>query len=233
MAASKNAKAAPTAESSFRSQLSSFSSRPAFGTAPPPAQPTIQLSDFSFNSIQNKFSSVNPFKSASGGGYIQLPISENGNTSNSSTQEPSWFTMSRWDRIVCFGICFLAAVVLFILCFALFPVLALRPRKFALLWTFASVLFVISFGCLQGPVNYIVHLTSLERLPFTVAYFGSIIMTLVFSMGMRSNWLTIIACVVQIVAALWYTVSYFPLGTQGLRVASRFGIRRVNNWLES
>ncbi|KAK9241377.1 Got1/Sft2-like family-domain-containing protein [Lipomyces kononenkoae] len=163
---------------------------------------------------------------------MQLPISENNGSAN-HIQEPSWFNMSRWDRIVCFGVCLVASIIFFVLCFALFPVLVLRPQKFALLWSLGSLLFVLSFGCLQGPMNYLLHLISLNRLPFTLAYFGSIVLTLVFSLGKFSPILTIIACIIQVVAAVWYTVSYFPLGTQGLRVAGRFGTRRVYAWLDS
>ncbi|KAK9362698.1 Got1/Sft2-like family-domain-containing protein [Lipomyces starkeyi] len=221
----------PTPESSFRQQLNSWTSRRAFSSSPAP-QPSVQLSDFSLSSISNTISNINPFKSGNGGGYMQLPLSEN-DTSTNHIQEPSWFNMSRWDRIVCFGVCLLGSVVFFIICFALFPALALRPRKFAILWSLGSLLFVLSFGCLQGPMNYLLHLISLNRLPFTLAYFGSIALTLVFSLGKRSPILTILACVVQIVAAIWYTVSYFPMGTQGMRVAGRFGARRVYSWLDS
>lgn len=35
---------------------------------------------------------------------------------------------------------------------------------------------------MMGPMNYVYHLFSAPRLPFTAAYFGSIIMTLVFAL---------------------------------------------------
>ncbi|KAK9447862.1 Got1/Sft2-like family-domain-containing protein [Limtongia smithiae] len=160
---------------------------------------------------------------------MQLPISEN----ESAPQEPGWFKLSRWDRIVCFGVCLGASAIFFVVCFALFPVLALRPQKFAVLWSVGSLLFLISFGCLQGPVNYIMHLVSLQRLPFTIAYFGAIILTLVFSLGLHSTILTLLACIVQLIAAIWYAVSYFPFGSQGMRVASRVGLRQINSWMDA
>ncbi|KAK9454553.1 Got1/Sft2-like family-domain-containing protein [Dipodascopsis uninucleata] len=222
---------ASSAESSFRQQFSSWNSRPgnAASTSGNSNGSGIGLNDLSMANITNKLQSINPFKG--GGGYMQLPIAENGQMSG--VQEPSWFNLSRWDRLVCFGICIVISAAIYALCFALFPVLVLRPTKFAILWSLASLLFVISFGCLQGPVNYIVHLTSVNRLPFTVIYFGSIVLTLVFSLGLRSPILTIISCAVQIVAAIWYAVSYFPWGTNGLRLASRLGFRQVNSWLDS
>lgn len=41
--------------------------------------------------------------------------------------------VSRWDRLLIFGGCNLAALACFVICFALFPVLSLKPRKFAIL----------------------------------------------------------------------------------------------------
>ena len=41
--------------------------------------------------------------------------------------------VSRWDRLLIFGACNLAALACFVICFTLFPVLSLRPRKFVIL----------------------------------------------------------------------------------------------------
>lgn len=41
--------------------------------------------------------------------------------------------VSRWDRMLAFTICNLGAAACFVICFFLFPVLSLRPRKFAVL----------------------------------------------------------------------------------------------------
>lgn len=168
----------------------------------------------------------NPFRQE----YLTLPVSERP-SSNEPIEEPSWFTLSRWDRLIVFGVCLAAAALLFTSCFALLPVMATKPRKFATIWTLASLLFVISFGVLQGPVNYIYHLISPGRIWFTIFYFGSIIATLASSIGAKSTILTLISVVLQIIAALWYTISYFPMGTQSLRFASRLGYSQVSSWL--
>lgn len=62
---------------------------------------------------------------------------------------------------------------------------------------------------------YARHLMSQQRLPFTAAYFGSIALTLYFSIGVRSTILTLFAAIIQLAALLWYLVSYFPMGSQG------------------
>lgn len=41
--------------------------------------------------------------------------------------------VSRWDRILIFSGCNLGAAACFIICFFLFPIVAVRPRKFAIL----------------------------------------------------------------------------------------------------
>lgn len=52
--------------------------------------------------------------------------------------------MSRWDRLLAFTACNLGAAACFVLCFFMFPVLSLRPRKFAVLYVL-HFLFVFCF----------------------------------------------------------------------------------------
>lgn len=48
-------------------------------------------------------------------------------------------------------------------------------------------MFLASFAAVMGPMNYIYHLLSTPRLPFTTAYFGSITLTLVFALKVGSK----------------------------------------------
>ena len=50
-------------------------------------------------------------------------------------------------------------------------------------WSVGSLLFILSWMALMGPLVYIKHLLSGSRLPFTAAYFGSIALTLYFAVG--------------------------------------------------
>jgi hypothetical protein len=43
--------------------------------------------------------------------------------------------------------------------------------------------------------------------------------------------LTLLAAIAQLVALLWYMISYFPMGTTGLRFAGRFAGNRVAAWM--
>ena len=111
------------------------------------------------------------------------------------------------------------------------------------------MLFLASFAAVMGPWTYVQHLASTPRLPFTAAYFGSIGLTLYFSLGvshganlpravytdsffqLHSTILTLFSAIVQLACLAWYLVSYFPMGSSGLRLATTFGARRAAAWV--
>lgn len=160
--------------------------------------------------------------------YQRLPMTQQDLVQN---QEPSWFTLSRMERLALFVCCILGAVCCFTLCIFLFPVLALKPRKFGLLWSMGSLLFVLAFGILQGPVAYAKHLTSRERLPFTIFFFTTCILTIYFAAISKSTLLTIPCAVLQLIAIIYYGISYFPFGGTGLRMLSTVGVNQARGAL--
>ncbi|KAI3328588.1 Got1/Sft2-like family-domain-containing protein [Ustulina deusta] len=182
--------------------------------------------------LLSSIKSLSPFGDR---GYVQLPTTEGAGAplpaSNRRDEEEGWFVLSRWDRLLIFGACNLGALACFVLSFALWPILMTKPRKFVILWSFGSLLFTSSFGAVMGPRTYLQHLTSGPRLPFTAAYFGSIALTIYFSVGLQNTILTLISALVQIACLLWYLVSYFPMGSSGLRLATTFGARRAAAWM--
>lgn len=59
-------------------------------------------------------------------------------------------TVSRWDRLLVFGACNVAALVCFVICFALLPILGVATRKFAILFVFPIPLpLVLNCFCLD------------------------------------------------------------------------------------
>jgi len=185
---------------------------------PPVTQPG------SSNSIKTRLQKLNPFRSQS----VYLEDDE-----NYVTSEPGMFELSRWDRMLVFALCFAGALCCWLICIFLFPVLSLKPRKFALLWSLGLIFFLISFGVLQGAQAYLVHLFSSTRIIFTIVFGASIILTLISSLSLKSTLLSIIFAAIQLVAALWYTVSYFPLGRQTLNLAGGVARGQVENWINS
>ncbi|EGC43076.1 SFT2 domain-containing protein [Histoplasma capsulatum var. duboisii H88] len=155
-----------------------------------------------FASIQ----SLNPFADR---GYVQLPAQDDSAASlpapTRREEDETWFSLTRWDRMLIFAGCIVGALVCFSICIGLilFP-LMFRARKFAVLWSVGSVLFLISWAVLMGPMAYVKHLASGPRLPFTGAYFTSIGLTLYFAIGLHSTILTLISCIFQLIALVWY-----------------------------
>lgn len=91
--------------------------------------------------------------------------------------------------------------------------------------------FLASFAAMMGPMAYLRHLLSTERLPFTAAYFGSLGLSLYFALGLHSTIMTLISALIQLACLIWYLISYFPMGSSGLRLATTFGARRAAAWM--
>jgi hypothetical protein len=83
----------------------------------------------------------------------------------------------------------------------------------------------------MGPLAYVQHLISGPRLPFTGAYLGSLALSLYFALGLHSTVLTLLSAIIQLACLAWYLISYFPMGSSGLRLATTFGARRAAAWM--
>ncbi|KII84113.1 hypothetical protein PLICRDRAFT_179792 [Plicaturopsis crispa FD-325 SS-3] len=201
----------PSSEQSFQANLSQF--RWARGSNNDSAPPPPQGNHFSrfYNSIA--------------GDYVPLRSSERSN------DEEAWFALSRWERLLGFGGCLLGAAVCFFVAFLTLPLLAIRPRKFALAFSLGSLLVMFGFSVLIGPINHLKHLVSTERLPFSIVYIGSLTLTLWFSLGAHSYLGSIISAIVQIVALVSYVLAYFPGGTTTLRYGGQAALRGAGSLL--
>ncbi|KAH8808401.1 Got1/Sft2-like family-domain-containing protein [Xylogone sp. PMI_703] len=194
--------------------------------------PDLPVNTSRQSGLLSSIKSLNPFGND---GYVRLPTTEGPGAAlpapTRREEEEGWFALSRWDRMLIFTGCNLGALACFVIVFALWPVMMAKPRKFATLWSLGSVLFLASWAVLMGPWTYFQHLTSTPRLPFTAAYFGSIGLTLYFSLGLGSTILTLFSSLIQLACLLWYLISYFPMGSSGLRLATSFGARRAAAWM--
>ncbi|KAG4417362.1 SFT2-domain-containing protein [Cadophora sp. DSE1049] len=212
------------ASSSFRDSMNSLGwSR---------REPDLPVNTSQQTGLLSSIKSLNPFGDS---GYVRLPTVEGAGAPlparNRREEDEAWFAMSRWDRLLIFAGCNIGALACFVLVFALWPIMMAKPRKFALLWSLGSALFLASWAAMMGPWTYASHLMSSQRLPFTAAYFGSIALTLYFSLGLQSTILTLISALIQLACLVWYLVSYFPMGSSGLRLATSFGAQRAAAWM--
>ncbi|KXN69240.1 SFT2-domain-containing protein [Conidiobolus coronatus NRRL 28638] len=173
-----------------------------------------------FSNWSNKFTSSTStlFSNISNQAQGYMPV-----TTNQPPQEPSWFSLTLWQRWTGFGMCVLAGALLFLLSFLNLTVFIVKPRKFALSFSFGSLFFFASIAFLRGPVTHFKSIFNLKQLPFSAAYFGSLIMTLVSTLIIKSFILTIVFLVIQIIALVWYFMSFMPGGSRLIaRTATSF-----------
>jgi hypothetical protein len=114
---------------------------------------------------------------------------------------------------------FLSALFFALAFFVGLPMMAVRPQKFALSFTCGSLTFMGSFGIMKGPAEHLKSMLQPDRLLFTFIYLGSMLLTLycTFHYGGASGYVLVLASsVVQLVALLWYLISFLPGGTAGL-----------------
>lgn len=133
-----------------------------------------------------------------------------------SEEDPILKHMSKKQRILGFLICIFGGLFCFSFAAALLPVLVVSSRKFALLFTMGSLFFIISFSLLKGPVVHLKSLATPEKLPFTCAYFGSLVLTLYTAMVLQSYFLTVFSSLMQCAALLYFFMSYIPGGVKSL-----------------
>eukprot|EP00095_Tigriopus_kingsejongensis_P001970 maker-scaffold886_size84816-snap-gene-0.26 protein:Tk01970 transcript:maker-scaffold886_size84816-snap-gene-0.26-mRNA-1 annotation:"hypothetical protein HELRODRAFT_74437" len=176
-----------------------------------------------------------PFASSSGPADDNELLLEEGTFGRSSSGTPTskggaWLaeaqkdccpSLSQRQRITGFMLCLGMGVLCFTLASLYAPLLVLYARKFALLFSLGSVFTLGSFSMLWGPVRHFQHLTSPARLPFTGIYLLTLAGTLYFSMGMQNTVLTVVAATGQILALVWFLVSYIPGGQAGLNFFSK------------
>jgi hypothetical protein len=139
-------------------------------------------------------------------------------SSSSSDAESNWgVTISRSDRFKGFVVMLVLSGFFFSLGAAFLPVVLIFPAKFAISFSLGSLFFMTAFALMQGPWEWAKVVCSLERLPFTVSYFGSILGTLYACMIMKSYLLVVAFSCLQLTALAWYGMTYIPGGRNGLR----------------
>lgn len=122
-------------------------------------------------------------------------------------------------KVFC-ALLFLSALFFALAFFVGMPMIAVRPQKFALSFTMGSLTFMGSFGILKGPKEHLQGLFAADRLYFTFIYFGSMFLTLFCTFSLRgfSGYVMVItASAAQLVALLWYLISFLPGGAAGLQ----------------
>lgn len=120
-----------------------------------------------------------------------------------------------------FGLLLASGIFFIFIAFTMFlPVMVLMPQKFAICFTIGCGLIIGSFFALKGPKNQLAHMSSKERLPFTLSFICSMVGTIYVSMVLHSYLLSVFFSVIQVMALTYYAISYFPGGSAGMKFLS-------------
>jgi hypothetical protein len=130
--------------------------------------------------------------------------------------------MNYQQRFKVFCALLILSIVFFGLGFVVgLPMISIRPQKFALSFTFGSLTFMGSFAILRGPEAHLASMFAQDRLPFTMVYIVSMLATLYFTFtahGVKAYVTVLVSSGMQLVALLWYLVTFLPGGAQGMKV---------------
>ncbi|XP_077009585.1 vesicle transport protein SFT2C [Tamandua tetradactyla] len=137
-------------------------------------------------------------------------------------------SMTRTQRLAAGGVCLLLAALCFGLAALYTPVLLLRARKFALLWSLGSAL-ALAGGALMRGGSACGRLLRCEEAPSRPAllYVTALGVTLYAALGLRSALLTVLGACAQVAALLAVLLGLLPWGgVSALRLAlGRLGSR--------
>ncbi|XP_075425749.1 vesicle transport protein SFT2C [Ascaphus truei] len=120
--------------------------------------------------------------------------------------------MSGTQRLMAAGVCVALAALCFGLAGLYVPLLLLRARKFAMLWSLGSVLGLAAAALLRGPCRMMRELD-----PWTLMYVAAVGGTLYAALGIRSTGLTVLGASAQVVAAAGLLLGMLPGGPAGRR----------------
>jgi len=96
------------------------------------------------------------------------------------------------------AIAFGLSAIFFALSTVFLPYIAFTPHKFALFFSIAVTLLLISFGYLNGPQRYAAKLWMPKNRLFSVMLVGSLLLSLVASLVVGSYLLTLTCCLVEV-----------------------------------
>uniref|UniRef100_A0A8C5PIC6 Vesicle transport protein n=1 Tax=Leptobrachium leishanense TaxID=445787 RepID=A0A8C5PIC6_9ANUR len=120
--------------------------------------------------------------------------------------------LSASQRLLAAGLCVAGAALCFGLSALYLPLLLLRARKFAMLWSLGSLLGLAASALIRGPSRLL-----REPEPCSALYLLTLAGTLYAALGLRSTGLTLLGAAAQIVSGAAFLLGLLPGGTAGRR----------------
>ncbi|XP_022231430.2 vesicle transport protein SFT2C [Drosophila obscura] len=152
-----------------------------------------------------------------GGIFSRQPEPQEANSWLKDTQDSCCPKLSRLQRIVGFVACLGMGGLCMTLSTLYIPVLILKARKFALLYTLGSLFFILAFCFLSGFGAFLKQMFSKPRLLSSISYSACLVLTLYCALVAKSTAFTVLFAVAQIIALLFMVLGMVPGGAAGLK----------------
>jgi hypothetical protein len=95
--------------------------------------------------------------------------------------------------------------------------IVISPQKFTEFFSMAVIALIVGLAFLNGPRSYLKKLTAKKSMIATSVLFGSMILSLYFSLIEGSYLYSLIFCVIEFNAVILFFCNSFPIGTQGVK----------------
>jgi hypothetical protein len=116
--------------------------------------------------------------------------------------------LTRTQRFYGFGIAF--SVGFLISFFSTFFLWTGKFSAFAILYSIGNIISLIATGFLVGFGSQVKKMLDPTRMAASIAFLVALVCTLISALVIKIGGLTVLCCVVQYVALLWYCLSYIP-----------------------
>mmetsp|Transcript_24767 Transcript_24767/g.64496 ORF Transcript_24767/g.64496 Transcript_24767/m.64496 type:complete len:205 (+) Transcript_24767:109-723(+) len=137
-------------------------------------------------------------------------------------EKDAWLpSMSRKDRVLAFVGLSAFALICFGLSMMLLPVVVIKARKFALLFSLGSLSAQGSVAMLRGPASFFGYMFSKEKAAVSGAYLGSLLLTVYCAMGLRKTIPTVFCATLQLLILGQFVLGYIPGGTFGIKMLGK------------
>ena len=127
------------------------------------------------------------------------------------------------------ALCFLGACLLFFGCFMCIPTLVLNPSSFVMCFTFSMISLIVAMAFLNGPRVYCKKLFLQKNLIASVVLISSILLALWFSFFQPKYIWSIIFCVMELNAVMFYFCNSTPISWERIKWVCSAGANAVKS----
>ncbi|KAJ2719649.1 hypothetical protein GGI07_005083 [Coemansia sp. Benny D115] len=131
------------------------------------------------------------------------------------SDDPGLFSLSRTERYMAFGACFVLGLVLSIIGSVL--IFSGRMAGFAVCYSVGNVISLVGMGFLIGFKRQLKMATEPVRLTAFLIYIALLVVTLATAFTIESGVLCLILAICQFCALAWYSASYVPFGRKMIK----------------